>query len=81
MAGYTIASGGDLRFHAPPSTRRRRGTLVGQSLGAKKPERAESRARRDEVRRAFMTAIGCLLVFAHPIVGLFTKDAARRRSR
>ena len=52
-------------------------TLVGQNLGAKKPERAQqstwTAARYNTV---FMTAVGILLIaFAPAIVGLFSADA------
>ena len=52
-------------------------TLVGQNLGAKKPERAQqstwTAARYNTI---FMTAVGILLiVFAPAIVGLFSADA------
>jgi putative MATE family efflux protein len=52
-------------------------TLVGQNLGAKKPERAQqstwTAARYNTV---FMTAVGILLIaFAPAIVGLFSTDA------
>ncbi len=55
-----------------------RATLVGQSLGAKKPERAEEAVRvATKYDVAFMTAIGLVFfVWAYPIVGLFTEDAA-----
>jgi putative MATE family efflux protein len=51
-------------------------TMVGQALGARKPERAEAavwKAARYNV--AFLGAIGLLFVlFARPIVGVFTPD-------
>ncbi|MEO7455304.1 MAG: MATE family efflux transporter [Gemmatimonadaceae bacterium] len=53
-------------------------TMVGQSLGAKKPDRAEAavwKAGRYNV--FFLGAIGLLfLIFAKQIVGIFTPDAA-----
>jgi putative MATE family efflux protein len=53
-------------------------TMVGQALGARKPDRAEAsvwKAARYNV--AFLGAIGLLFVlFAHQIVGVFTPDAA-----
>jgi putative MATE family efflux protein len=51
-------------------------TMVGQALGARQPDRAEAsvwKAARYNV--AFLGAIGLLFVlFAHPIVGVFTPD-------
>src|SRR5690348_16939237 len=51
-------------------------TMVGQSLGARQPDRAEAsvwKAARYNV--AFLGSIGLLFVlFAHPIVGVFTPD-------
>ena len=52
-------------------------TMVGQSLGAKKPERAEAAvwtATKYDV--VFLSAVGAIfLLFGRPIVGLFTHDA------
>jgi len=52
-------------------------TLVGQSLGAKKPDRAEQAVRvATKVDVAFMGTIGLVYwLFAEPIIGLFTQDA------
>src|ERR1700686_5081761 len=51
-------------------------TLVGQNLGAKQPERAESSVwRTGFYNMIFLGAIGALfIVFAEPIVRLFTND-------
>ncbi|HWS53402.1 MAG TPA: MATE family efflux transporter [Pyrinomonadaceae bacterium] len=53
-------------------------TLVGQSLGAGKPERAEAAVwRAGFYNMLFLGAVGlCFVVFADPIVGLFTHAAA-----
>lgn len=51
-------------------------TLVGQNLGAKKPERAEKSVWKTAVYNAiFLTGIGILFViFADPIIGFFTAE-------
>jgi putative MATE family efflux protein len=51
-------------------------TLVGQNLGAKKPERAEKTAMQAaRYNTAFMAILGfALVVFAPQVVGLFTSD-------
>jgi len=53
-------------------------TLVGQSLGAGKPERAEAAVwRAGFYNMCFLGAVGLLfIVFADPIVGVFTQAAA-----
>lgn len=53
-------------------------TLVGQNLGAKKPERAEKAVWKSAFYNAiFQTSIGILFViFAEPIVGIFTNEPA-----
>lgn len=53
-------------------------TLVGQSLGAGKPERAEKAVWKAAFYNAcFLTVVGILLaVFAHTIVGFFTREPA-----
>ena len=53
-------------------------TLVGQSLGAGKPERAEQAVWRAGLYNMFfLGAVGlCFVVFADPIVSLFTQAAA-----
>ncbi|MDQ2747009.1 MAG: MATE family efflux transporter [Acidobacteriota bacterium] len=52
-------------------------TLVGQSLGAGKPERAEKAVWSAAfINAVFLTVIGILLaIFAHWIIGFFTTDA------
>jgi putative MATE family efflux protein len=52
-------------------------TLVGQNLGAKKPERAEAAVWRTGMfNMVFLGAIGVLFIaFAGPIIALFTDDA------
>lgn len=52
-------------------------TLVGQNLGARKPDRAEQTARQAaRYNTAFMALLGfALVVFAPQVVGLFTSDA------
>ncbi len=77
MAGYTIAIRvGIFAFMPAFGLGGAAATLVGQSLGAGKPERAEEAVRvATKIDVAFMTAIGLLYwVFAHAIVGLFTDD-------
>ena len=60
-------------------------TMVGQALGAKKPERAEAAVwQRRATTRCFLAVIGlAFVVFARQIVGGFTQDpnvaAVRRR--
>jgi putative MATE family efflux protein len=51
-------------------------TLVGQNLGAKRPDRAETSVwRASFASAAFLTAVGVLLlILARPVVGLFTSD-------
>ena len=53
-------------------------TLVGQSLGAKKPERAEAAVWRAGLyNMCFLGAVGlCFVLFADPIAGFFTQAAA-----
>src|SRR5829696_658329 len=52
-------------------------TLVGQSLGAGKPERAEKAVwRAGFYNMIFLGVVGLLFVFADPIVGVFTHAAA-----
>lgn len=79
MAGYTIAIRLAIFAFMPAfGLGGAAATLVGQSLGAKKPERAEEAVRvATKYDVAFMAAIGLIFfVFAFPIVGLFTKDSA-----
>jgi putative MATE family efflux protein len=53
-------------------------TLVGQSLGAGKPERAEKAVWKAALYSAgFLTVVGVLLaIFAHTIIGFFTTEPA-----
>jgi len=53
-------------------------TLVGQNLGAKKPERAEQSVLLTAKYNAiFMTSVMLIFIFfASPIISVFTKDAA-----
>jgi len=78
-AGYTIAMR-IILFALLPSwgLGNAAATLVGQSLGAKKPERGEqavwTAARYNMV---FLGSVGLLFFFAaEPLIGLFTQDAA-----
>jgi Na+-driven multidrug efflux pump len=78
-AGYTIAMR-IILFALLPSwgLGNAAATLVGQSLGAKKPERGEqavwTAARYNMI---FLGSVGVLFFFAAaPIIGLFTQDAA-----
>lgn len=78
MAGYTIAIRLVIFAMMPAfGLGGAAATMVGQSLGAKKPERAEAAvwaATKYDV--AFLGSIGVIfLLFAPPIVSLFTKDA------
>jgi putative MATE family efflux protein len=52
-------------------------TLVGQNLGAGKPERAEKSVwKAAYINAAFLGAVGLLfLIFSNPLVGFFTTDA------
>ncbi len=56
-------------------------TMVGQGLGARKPERAEQAVwRAGHYNVAFLTAVALVfLLAAGPLVGLFTSDAEVRR--
>ena len=51
-------------------------TMVGQSLGARKPERAEQAAwQAAKLNLVFMTAVGGIIIaFSMPIAGLFSDD-------
>jgi putative MATE family efflux protein len=78
MAGYTIAIR-VLIFALMPAfgLGAAAATMVGQSLGAKKPERAEAAVwTATKYNVVFLTSVGIVfLLFAPWIVGIFTKDA------
>ena len=78
MAGYTIAMR-ILLFAQQPSwgLSHAAGTLVGQSLGAGNPERAERAAWRASFHTLFLLGAMALgfLVFAEPLVRAFTTEA------
>jgi putative MATE family efflux protein len=79
LAGYTIAMR-VIMFALLPSwgLSNAASTLVGQALGAKKPDRAESAVWRAGVyNMVFLTAVGAVLVAAAgPVTRLFTGDPA-----
>src|SRR6267143_1881148 len=59
-----------------PGTPSASATMVGQSLGARDPDRAEKSVWRACLYNlAFLSAIGlCFVLFARPIVSVFTSD-------
>lgn len=78
MAGYTIAIRLAIFAFMPAfGLGGAAATLVGQSLGAKKPDRAEQAVKvATKVDVAFMSAIGLAYwLFAEGIIGRFTDDA------
>jgi Na+-driven multidrug efflux pump len=81
LAGYTIGIR-IVMFALLPSfgMSNAAATMVGQALGAKKPERAKQRCgRRRATTRSFLAVIGlAFVVFARQIVGGFTQDPAWR---
>ncbi len=82
VAGYTVAMK-IFMFVILPSwgLSNAAATLVGQSLGAKKPERAEAAVyQTGRYTMAYMGAIALVfLIFAPELVAFFTTDAAVRR--
>ncbi|MEO6526626.1 MAG: MATE family efflux transporter [Gemmatimonadaceae bacterium] len=82
LAGYTIGIR-IVMFALLPSfgMSNAAATMVGQALGAKKPERAEAAVwKTARYNAAFLAVIGLLfVVFARQIVGLFTPDQAIAR--
>jgi putative MATE family efflux protein len=79
MAGYTIAVRLAIFAFMPAfGLGGAAATLVGQSLGAKKPDRAAEAVRvATKYDVAFMATLGAIFaIFAHPIIGIFTRDAA-----
>jgi len=81
-AGYQIAMRNVVFFILPAwGLSNAAATLVGQNLGAKQPERAEkSVILTMEYNAIFMTAVMLFfLLFASPVVGIYTNDAEVQR--
>jgi putative MATE family efflux protein len=81
-AGYQVAIRNVVFFILPAwGLSNAAATLVGQNLGAKRPERAEQSVLLTAKYNAiFMTAVMLLFVFfASPIISIFTKDAEVHR--
>src|SRR5258706_2854131 len=81
-AGYQVAIRNVVFFILPAwGLSNAAATLVGQNLGAKRPDRAEKSALlTTEYNAIFMTAVMVIfLVFASPVISIFTSDAEVHR--